>query len=106
EAGPGPNQGRLPPPVAINGGFSPTVIFMRPGAVERWRVLNASVDGRGTKSFMVLEGQFVFADRQLWKVKPGENPAAPRVVEPATRQDAQDATRTIYQLPFDGSTLV
>ena len=70
-----PQPGRLPAPVAINGGFSPTVIFMRPGAVERWRVLNASVDGRGTKSFMVLEGQFVFADRQLWKVKPGEPPA-------------------------------
>ena len=54
----------------------------------------------------MLEGQFVFADRQLWKVKPGENPAAPRVVEPATRQDVEDATRTIYQLSFDGITLV
>jgi len=53
---------------------------MRPGAVERWRVLNASVDGRGTKSFMVLEGQFVFADRQLWKVKPGESATAARIV--------------------------
>ena len=74
--------------------------------MERWRVLNASVDGRGTKSFMVLEGQFVFADRQLWKVKPGENATAPRVVKPATRQDVEDATRTIYQLSFDGITLV
>ena len=32
--------------------FSPTTMLMRPGAVERWRVLNASVDGRGFKSFM------------------------------------------------------
>ncbi len=106
DAGPRRNQGRLPTPVAINGGFSPTTIFMRPGAVERWRVLNASVDGRGTKNFMILEGQFVFADRQLWKVRPGETPEAPRIVEPATRQDIEDASRTIYQLSFDGITLV
>ena len=47
--GPGAARARLAPPTAINGGFSPTVMFMRPGAVERWRVLNASVDGRGFK---------------------------------------------------------
>ena len=71
DAGPRRMQSRQGPPVSINGGFSPTTIFMRPGAVERWRVLNGSVDGRGTKSFMVLEGQFVFADRQLWQVTRG-----------------------------------
>jgi FtsP/CotA-like multicopper oxidase with cupredoxin domain len=106
DAGPRRMQARLPPPVAINGGFSPTTIFMRPGAVERWRVLNASVDGRGMKSFMVLEGQFVFEDRQLWKVRPGETTGSPRVVAPATRQDIEQATRTIFQLSFDGITLV
>jgi hypothetical protein len=106
DAGPRRMQTRLAPPVAINGGFSPTTIFMRPGAVERWRVLNASVDGRGTKSFMVLEGQFVFSDRQLWKVRAGETAGGPRVVEPATRQDIERAARTIYQLSFDGITLV
>ena len=106
DAGPRRMQTRLAPPVAINGGFSPTTIFMRPGAVERWRVLNASVDGRGTKNFMVLEGQFVFADRQLWKVRPGETAGAPRIVEPATRQDIEQAKRALYQLSFDGITLV
>ncbi len=106
DAGPRRNQGRLPPPTAINGGFSPTTMFMRPGAVERWRVLNGSVDGRGFKSFMVLEGQFVFHDRQLWKVLPGEAEGAERRLEPATRQDVADATRQIYQLSFDGITLV
>ena len=70
DAGPRRGQARSAPPTAINGGFSPTTMFMRPGAVERWRVLNASVDGRGFKSFMVLEGQFVYADRQLWRVVP------------------------------------
>ena len=105
DAGPRRMQSRQAPPVAINGGLSPATIFMRPGAVERWRVLNGSVDGRGTKSFMVLEGQFVFADRQLWQVKPGLA-GAPSVVEAATRGDIERATRPLYQLSFDGITLV
>jgi FtsP/CotA-like multicopper oxidase with cupredoxin domain len=106
DAGPRRMQSRLAPPVAINGGFSPTTIFMRPGAVERWRVLNGSVDGRGTKSFMVLEGQFIFADRQLWQVKRGAASDAPPVVEAATRSDIERATRPLHQLSFDGITLV
>lgn len=106
EAGPRRGQARVAPPTAINGSFSPTTIFMRPGAVERWRVLNGSVDGRGFKSFMVLEGQFVFADRQLWRVVPGTNPGDARRFEPATRKDVADATRQLYQLSFDGITLV
>ena len=105
DAGPRRMQSRQGPPVAINGGFSPATIFMRPGAVERWRVLNGSVDGRGTKSFMVLEGQFVFADRQLWQVKRGAA-GTPPVIEAATRSDIERATRPLYQLSFDGITLV
>jgi FtsP/CotA-like multicopper oxidase with cupredoxin domain len=65
DAGPRHNQGRLAPPTAVNGTFTPMTMFMRPGAVERWRVLNGSVDGGGGKSFMVLDGQFVFHDGQL-----------------------------------------
>jgi len=106
DAGPRRGQGRVAPPTSINGSFSPTAIFMRPGAVERWRVLNGSVDGRGFKSFMVLEGHFVFADRQLWRVRPGEKDDAPRRLTPATRQEVADATRQIYQLSQDGITLV
>ncbi len=106
DAGPRRGQGRLAPPTAVNGGFTPTCMFMRPGAVERWRVLNGSVDGRGFKTFMVLEGQFVFHDRQLWKVLPGEGAGAPRRLEPASRQDVASATRQLYQLSFDGITLV
>ena len=68
---------RVAPPTSVNGSFAPTMMFMRPGAVERWRVLNASVDGRGFKQFMVLEGQFVFHDRQLWRVLPGGGEGAP-----------------------------
>ncbi|HET7218597.1 MAG TPA: multicopper oxidase domain-containing protein [Vicinamibacterales bacterium] len=106
DAGPRRGQARIAPPTAINGGLSPTVMFMRPGAVERWRVLNGSVDGRGFKSFMVLEGQFVFSDRQLWRVLPGDKPGAPGRFEPATRQDIANATRQLFQLSFDGITLV
>jgi FtsP/CotA-like multicopper oxidase with cupredoxin domain len=106
DAGPRRGQARLAPPAAINGNFSPTTMFMRPGAVERWRVLNASVDGRGFKQFMVLEGHFVFADRQLWRVLPGEKEGAPRRLQAATRQDVADATRHLFQLSFDGITLV
>ena len=96
DAGPRRGQGRVAPPTAINGGFTPTAMFMRPGAVERWRVLNGSVDGRGFKFFMVLEGQFVFFDRQLWRVLPGEKPGAPRRFEAATRQDVADATGSCF----------
>ena len=79
---------------------------MRPGAVERWRVINASADGRGTKNFMVLEGHFVFSDRQLWKVLPAQGAGGARRLEPATREDVARATRQLYQLSFDGITLV
>ncbi len=105
DAGPHHGQQRQPPPTAINGTFTPTAMFMRPGAVERWRVVNGSVDGRGTKNFMVLEGQFVFADRQLWKVVPAAAGSERRLVA-ATRQDVTDAVRPLHQLSFDGITLV
>ena len=70
---------RIAPPTSVNGAFTPTVMFMRPGAVERWRVLNGSVDGRGFKQFMVLEGQFVFNDRQLWRVVPAPSASRGRI---------------------------
>ena len=106
DAGPRRGQSRVAPPTSVNGTFSPTTMFMRPGAVERWRVLNASVDGRGFKSFMVLEGQFVFYDRQLWRVLPPEKPGDARRFEPATRQDVANAAQQLFQLSFDGITLV
>ena len=106
DAGPRRMQARLAPPTSVNGSFTPTVMHMRPGAVERWRVLNASVDGRGFKCFMVLEGHFVFHDRQLWRVLPGEADGAPKRFVPASRDDVAKATRQIYQLAFDGITLI
>lgn len=104
--GPRRNQGRLAPPTAVNGVFSPTTMSMRPGAVERWRVLNASVDGRGFKHFMVLDGHFVFHDRQLWRVLAPETAGGPPQIVPVSRQEVEDAKMPIHQLAMDGITLV
>lgn len=44
---------------STNGNPNTDTIVMRPGDVERWRVLNGSVDGKGYVRFMVLEGEWV-----------------------------------------------
>ena len=103
------DQLRLPPPTAVNGTHPPTVMFMRPGAVERWRVINGSVDGRGFKRVMVLEGQFVQDNRsgQIWRVKvTGEGAAAKRELTAVTLQEIEDLKQPLYQLSSDGMTLV
>jgi FtsP/CotA-like multicopper oxidase with cupredoxin domain len=106
---------KFPPQFAINGVKSPSLMRMRPGAVERWRVLNGSVDGAGTKRFMVLEGQFVQRDNRIWRVASkmleGEtdqdgNPVKKRWLEPVSEQDFEDAKVDLQQLSFDGITLV
>jgi len=108
---PGSGRGRArsqPAPVPAEGVPSPTVMFMRPGAVERWRVLNGSVDGRGFKRFMVLNGQFVFKDNAIWRVDTvkGEGDVSTRTLVLATRADIEAAKLPLYQLSFDGLTLV
>lgn len=81
------------------------VAFMRPGAVERWRVLNGSVDGRGFKRFMVLRGQFVQHQGALWRVVSGETEEERRL-EPVTRREIEEAKEPLFQLAADGITLV
>ena len=44
---------------ATNGSPLADIITMNEGDVERWRVLNGSVDGKGYVRFMVLKGQWV-----------------------------------------------
>ena len=77
DVGPRRQQMRLPDPGLVNGSIEPTVAVMRPGAIERWRVLNASVDGSGFKRFMVLEGQFVARNNRVYRVEVEEPPAPP-----------------------------
>jgi FtsP/CotA-like multicopper oxidase with cupredoxin domain len=98
---------RAPPAVAINGIMEPGVIRLRPGAVERWRVLNGSVDGAGTKRFMVLDGQYVQRHNRIWRViSEGEGEDQTRSLEPVTDQEIEDAKLDLQQLSFDGITLV
>jgi FtsP/CotA-like multicopper oxidase with cupredoxin domain len=98
---------RFPPLLAVNGVRGPTLIKMRPGAIERWRVLNGSVDGAGTKRFMVLEGQFVQRENKIWRViAEGDQDNRKRRLEPVSEQDFEDAKLDIHQLSLDGITLV
>jgi hypothetical protein len=76
---------RAPPVEAVNGTAEPGLIRMRPGSVERWRVLNGSVDGAGTKRFMVLDGQYVQRANRIWRViSEGEGENRTRQLEPVT----------------------
>ena len=100
-----------------NGGSTPTVIKMRPGAVERWRMLNGSVDGRGYKRFMVVKGQFtvqldasdgiyktyeVNAQGQLQNLK-GE---VGQPVDLSELELLEARKQDVFQLSIDGVTLV
>ena len=90
---------------AINGDQTPRTIVMQPGDIERWRILNGSVDGRGYKRFMVLRGEF-----QVNEASGGTSTLTRRNADgdavPVTRQETEDAKVDIAQLAFDGVTLV
>jgi len=104
---PGSRRQRLTPdPVPAEGIPQPTVMFMRPGAVERWRVLNGSVDGRGFKRLMVLDGHFVFKSDRLYRVEKTDGPPPGRRLTAMTRAGIEAAKMPLHQLAFDGVTLV
>jgi FtsP/CotA-like multicopper oxidase with cupredoxin domain len=69
-AGPDPDALKManPPKPMLNGTDKPGIIVMRPGAIERWRVLNGSVDGAGFMRFAVLKGHFDLSDRRTARV--------------------------------------
>ncbi|HWK09298.1 MAG TPA: multicopper oxidase domain-containing protein [Vicinamibacterales bacterium] len=99
-------QRTSPVPVPPEGIPQPTVMCLRPGAVERWRILNASVDGRGFKRVMVLDAQVVFKGDRLYRVVKTEGTSPERRLVPMTRADVEAAKLPLYQLAFDGVTLV
>lgn len=87
--------------LTVNGSFEPKVMLMQPGAVERWRVLNGSVDGRGYVRFMVLKGQFEICENgQI-----GEIDSA-GVCTPLSTVEIEARKQQLYQLSMDGVTLV
>jgi len=107
DAGPNRNTLRFPPLLAVNGAKEAGFMRMRPGAVERWRVLNGSVDGAGTKRFMVLKGQFVQRNNRVWRViAEGSGDDRQRKLERVSEQEIENAKLDIQQLSLDGITLV
>jgi FtsP/CotA-like multicopper oxidase with cupredoxin domain len=98
---------RNPPFPSADDASPPPVFRMRPGAIERWRVLNGSIDGAGTKRFMVLEGQFVQRADRIWKVRSeGEGNSRKRWLERVTEQSYEDSKTNLQLLSMDGITLV
>lgn len=96
---------------SINGNARAMTIAMRPGAVERWRVLNGSVDNRGYSRFMVLQGKFVVDhvrdDPNVGNIYQLKKDDGTGHTSPVTRQQVEDAkVPGLYQLAFDGVTLV
>lgn len=109
DAGPGRGKLRFPQFPAVNGVAKPTVIRMRPGAVERWRVLNGSVDGSGTKRFMVLEGQYTQKNNKFYRVetRPGDGSEDDtRHLIPVSEKDIEANKMDLHQLAIDGITRV
>nr|MBA3277078.1 multicopper oxidase domain-containing protein [Chloroflexia bacterium] len=96
---------------AVNGDQTPMVIAMRPGAIERWRVLNGSVDGQGYLRVMALKGQYDVEETTgqgggtvstLVKLRD----AATATFTPATRAEVSADKRHLYQFAFDGVNLI
>jgi FtsP/CotA-like multicopper oxidase with cupredoxin domain len=99
DAGPKRDVLREPPPIAVNGARSPGFIRMRPGTVERWRVLNGSVDGAGTKRFMVLDGHYIHKNGKLWRVtSEGEEGKRTQNLEVVSEQEIEDSKLDLHQL--------
>jgi FtsP/CotA-like multicopper oxidase with cupredoxin domain len=113
------HDGGTPYP-AVNGDRIPTTITMRPGAIERWRVLNGSVDGQGQIRFMVLKGHYALEQRQPFEDEAaasvfGQVPAptlvklrdaATNTFTPATGTEMEADKQQLYLLAIDGITLV
>ena len=85
----------------VNGSFQPKVMVMRPGAIERWRVLNGSVDGRGYIRFSVLKGPLTICDNnQLGRIN------AYGGCTPLDTSTIEVLKQPLSQLAMDGVTLV
>lgn len=99
----------------VNGDQNASTITMRPGAIERWRVLNGSVDGQGQIRFVVLKGLYAVEHVQSAFTLTGEEPsptlvklrdAATNTFTPATRAEVAADKQQLYLLAMDGITLV
>jgi len=107
---PGGGGGGTTADVAINGDSTPMIINMRPGAIERWRVLNGSADGQSFQHVMVLKGQYAVIATTVPNAgtvntlvkQQGDSDA----FAPVSRAQVEADKQHLYQLAFDGITLV
>ena len=100
----------------VNGTTEPGIITMRPGAIERWRVLNGSVDGNGYMRVALLEGEF--ADDSSSALQKVDYSSGERAEYPVAATDyapisyEQDGSTVLvqkadlWQLSWDGVTRV
>ncbi len=98
----------------VNGDAEPDIITMRPGAVERWRILNGSVDGSGFMRFAVLVGEFAVDSKNL--LQRVDRSSGSALLQPVTTNDYSPLTVSIdgkdepvekakiWQLAWDGIT--
>ena len=102
-------------PALVNGDSVPAIIRMRPGAIERWRVINGSVDGRGFKRFMVVKGQYTVqtvpnpmpppqTNLELYEVDEQGRTVGPITL--ANLESLESRKQDLYQLSIDGIALV
>ena len=106
---------KRPAPTA-NGSEKAGVINMRRGAIERWRVINGSVDGRGFKHFMVVRGQYEVITTgfqangapcaELFWVDPQDPTNRVQVTLRNYEQLIEQKKCRLHQLSIDGVTLV
>ncbi len=85
----------------VNGSFQPKVMVMRPGAIERWRVLNGSVDGRGYIRFAILKGQYTICENGQIGLQNLDGTCTP--LDTST---VESLKQVLVQLSWDGVTLV
>jgi hypothetical protein len=98
--------------LTVNGSNSPRFIVMQPGAIERWRILNGSVDGKGYVNFMVLKGRFEYDDKNNVLVsvtydEDGQVTRTPFTQSPANQKKFEEELKQhLWLLAWDGITLV
>ncbi len=84
----------------VNGTFQPKAMVIQPGAIERWRVLNGSVDGRGYLRFFVLKGQYELCNNQIGRANEDGS------CTPLDTNEIEALKHPLLQLSMDGVTLV
>src|SRR5690348_10601385 len=93
-----------PDGLPVNGDQNPPGITMRPGAIERWRILNGSMDGKGFLRFMVLTGQCAIETQTSssgsTQTLVERRDAKTNAFTPASRAEISADKQRTYQLVF------